>query len=430
MQTDTQPKRQRGKALTETEIKRAKQRDRPYRLNDTRGLFLLVNPNGSRWWRVSYTLLGRRNNLSLGIYPDVTLDEARCRRDDTRRLVAHGVDPAAKRREDKAASIKVAANRFEGVAREWLGIKAHEWVPAHVDKETLRLTKHVLPWIGDRPIAELGVDDLMPVIRRVFESGHLEQAHRLREQLSRIFRYAIATGRAKSDPAHALSETLPMRNRGARGYPSITDPMEIGELLRAMDGFTGTFSVRCALRLAPYLFCRPGELRKAEWTHSHDLDGQYPEYRVPPSNRKLRRHQKESPQSEPHIVPMSRQALAILGELRPLTGHRTYLFPGARDPKRCMSEAAINAALARIGYKGKIVGHGFRHMASTRLEDWCDDRSIEAQLSHKVGGVRGKYKRQQYLRALAQRRDMMQQWADYLDTLKCGESKVVAMRAA
>lgn len=189
-------------------------------------------------------------------------------------------------------------------------------LPAHLEKETLRLDKHAFPWIGDKPIEDLGVDDVLPTIRRVFKAGHLEQAHRLREQISRICRYAIATGRAKIDPAHALSEALPGRQEG--GFPSIVKPDDIGELLCAMEGFKGTFVVSCALRLAPYLFCRPGELRTAEWAHFHNLDGECPEYHIPPANRKLLRAKKEAKDAEPHIIPLPRQAVAILNELRAL----------------------------------------------------------------------------------------------------------------
>lgn len=404
--------------LTDTKIKSAKPADKPYRLKDGRGLYLLVNPNGSKWWRLDYILQGRRNTLSLGKpYPDTPLSLARERCDEARLLIAQGIDPVAQRKADKTANEERAANSFEVVAREWLDIKAHEWVPAHTAKELLRLEKHAFPWIGDKPMPELGVDDVLPLIKRVFQGGHLEQAHRLREQISRICRYAIATGRAKTDPAHALSEALPSRQQG--GFPAVVKPEEIGELLRAMDGFKGTFVVGCALRLAPYLFCRPAELRKAEWAHFNNLDRECPEYLVPPANRKLPKAKKEGRDAEPHIIPLPTQAVAILRELEPLTGRRRYVFPGARDPNRCMSEAAINAALARLGYKEKMVGHGFRHMASTRLEElgWPDG-AIEAQLSHKVAGVRGKYKRDQHLRFLQQRRQMMQVWADYLDSLK------------
>ena len=416
------------KKLTDTYLRSLKPKAKPYKSARDDGLYMHLTPNGSKFWRFAYSFAGKEKLLSLGPYPEITLADARLRRDEARKLLAKGVDPSQQRKADKTNAIECAEFTFEVVAREWLEVKSHEWGTAHLEKETLRLDKHAFPWIGHKAIQELSVDDVLPTIRRVFKSGHLEQAHRLREQISRICRYAIATGRAKIDPAHALSETLPSRQEG--GFPSVVKPDDIGELLRAMDGFKGTFVVGCALRLAPYLFCRPGELRKAEWEHFRDLGGECPEYHVPPANRKLVRAKKEAKDAEPHIVPLPRQAVAILNELKSLTWHRRHVFPGARDPKRCMSEAAINAALARIGYKEKMVGHGFRHMASTRLEDlgWNPD-VIEAQLSHKVGGVKGRYKRDQSLRYLSERRKMMADWANYLDSLKDSENKLALLRA-
>ena len=415
------------KKLTDTYLRSLKPKAKPYKSARDDGLYMHLTPNGSKFWRFAYSFAGKEKLLSLGPYPEITLADARERRDEARKLLAKGVDPSQQRKVDKTNATERAENTFEVVSCEWLGIKAEEWVAAHLAKETLRLTKHAFPYLGKKPIDELDVDDVLPVIHRVLKSGHLEQAHRLREQISRICRYAIATGRAKIDPAHALSEALPGRRAG--GFPSIVKPDDIGELLRAMDGFKGTFVVGCALRLAPYLFCRPGELRAAEWSHFHNLDGECPEYHVPPANRKLLRAKKEALDAEPHIIPLPSQAVAILNELRALTWHRQHVFPGARDPKRCMSEAAVNAALARIGYKGLMVGHGFRHMASTRLEEmgWPDG-AIEAQLSHKVSGVRGKYKRDQSLRFLSERRKMMEHWAIYLDRLKDREIESVLAR--
>lgn len=415
--------------LTDAYLRSLKAKPKPYKSARADGLYAHVFPNGSKLWRFAYSFGGKEKLLSLGAYPDVTLAEARERRDEARKLIALGLDPSAQRKADKTAATERAGNTFEVIAREWLDIKSKEWVPAHLAKETLRLTKHAFPYIGDKPIAELDVDDVLPVISRVRNSGHMEQAHRLREQISRICRYAIATKRAKIDPAHALSEALPVRQQG--GFPAVVKPEAIADLLRAMDGHKGTFVVGCALRLAPYLFCRPGELRMMEWTHLHDLDGECPEYHVPPANRKLLKAKKVALDAEPHIIPLPAQAVAILKELRQLTGRSRHVFPGARDPKRCMSEAAINAALATLGYKGKMVGHGFRHMASTRLEEmgWNPD-AIEAQLAHKVGGVKGKYKREQHLRYLSDRRKMMQQWAHYLDGLKSGPAKLTLARAA
>ncbi|MES2488624.1 MAG: integrase arm-type DNA-binding domain-containing protein [Pseudomonadota bacterium] len=412
--------------LTDTQIRRAKPIAKPFALNDARGLFLIVNPSGSKWWRFRYSVGGKRNLLGFGTYPDVPLSLARERCDVYRKLIAVGIDPAAQRKAEKVASEKVA-DTFEVVALEWLEVKRYEWALTHYSKEVLRLEKHAFPWIGKIPMADIGVDEYLPILRRVASTGHLEQATRLRDQLSRVSRYAIATSRAKHDPAHALSEVLPRPLAG--GMPALVQPDAIGELLRAMDGFRGTFAVSCALRLAPFIFCRPGELRMSEWAHVMDLfDGEFPRIVVPPENRKLLRRLKESGDGEPHLVPLSTQAAAILKELHPLTSHRKYIFPGVRDPKRCMSEGTINAALATLGYKGRQTGHGFRHVASTRLQElgWSDG-AIEAQLAHKVPGVRGKYKRDGHLAFLSERRKMMQCWADYLDSLKQNTHKKTTM---
>lgn len=413
-------------ALTDIAIRRAKPRAKSYKLADGGGLYLEVTPKGSKYWRYKYRRpkSGKENRLSLGVYPDTGLAEARERHAEARKVLAAGRDPGKQREAMKAAGKEQAANSFEVVAREWLAVKAHDWTPRQHDKELARLKKHAFPWIGSKPVSELGVAEIRPLIERVAKAGHLEQARRLRFQLSRVFQFAVATDRAERDPAADLKAVLPSPRK--QNFAHITDPARIGELLRAIDGFTGTFPVACALKLAPMWFCRPGEIRMAEWAH-FDLDNEHPTYTVPPSNRKLRKADKENPSTPPHIVPLSEQAVAILRELQPLTGRGKYLFPGARDPKRSMSDGAINAALARIGFKGELVGHGFRHMASTLLREmnWSAD-AVERQLSHKEPGVAGVYNKAQHL---PERRKMMQAWADYLDTLKADISgKVIPFK--
>lgn len=402
--------------LTDASIRKAKPKEKPYKLTDGGGLYVEVAPSGGRWWRYKYRILGKEKRLSLGTYPDVGLADARERHAAARKLVAQGIDPSAHRRAEKAASIEREANSFEAIAREWLAVRKPEWTSKQFEKEELRLKKHAFPFIGHAPISSLGVRELRPVIERPAKAGHLEQAHRLRYQLSRIFKFAVATERAERDPAADLQAVLPARSK-KNNFPTITDPARVGELLRAIDGFSGTFPVACALKLAPLWFCRPGEIRMAEWAH-FELDGDNPTYRVPPAIRKLRKADKESPSSAPHEIPLSVQAVEILRELQSLTGRGKYLFPSARDPKRHMSDGAINAALARIGFKGELVGHGFRHMASTLLNELgFRPDVIERQLSHKVAGVEGVYNKSQHL---AERRRMMQQWANYLDALKSG----------
>ncbi len=396
-------------------LKKPKPVDKPTKMADSGGLYLLLNPNGSRWWRFDYRFNGKRKTLSMGVYPDTGLKDARGKRDEARKLLASGVDPGARRRANKAAGVDRAANSFEVVAREWLEMKQSEWTPLQHAKERDRLENHAFPRIGHLSVADLGVTEIRPLLTFLVKRGHIEQAHRLRHQLSRIFRFAVATERALRDPAADLRDTLPARQ--PKNYPTITDPAQVGELMRAIDGFTGTFVVACALKLGPLWFCRPGEIRQAEWAQ-FDLDGENPSYLVPPSIRKLRKAEKENPNTQPHVIPLSRQSIEILRELQALTGRSRYLFPGARSTSRNMSDGTVNAALARIGYKGIITGHGFRHMARTMLgEMGWNPEALERQLSHKEPGVSGVYNKAQHL---PERRKIMQQWADYLDELRAG----------
>jgi integrase len=416
--------------LTPSAVANAKPQAKPYKLADERGMYLLVNPDGAKWWRFDYRRpdTSKRNTLSLGIYPDVTLRKAREKREEARALVADGFDPSEVRQANKAASVAAAANTFEAVAREWLARKAaHEWGATQTAKETRNLEKHVFPKIGRKPIDNLDVNDLSPIVLGLADAGHHELAHRLRANLSRIMVYAAATKRIARgmNPAAPLKELMPPR-RPAKRMPTITDPAKIGELLRAIDTHAGTYAVGCALKLSAMWACRPGEIRQSEWANV-DMDAEHPTLNIPPSIRKLRRVQKEDSDTSPHIVPLSTQAVSILRELHVLTGRGRYLFPGARDPKRPMSEAAVTAALARLGYKGAIVAHGFRHMASTLLNEqgWKPD-AIERQLSHKdKDKIRGTYNLAQYM---DERRRMMQSLADYLDVLKIGANVVPMTR--
>ena len=416
--------------LSPSAVANAKARAEPYKLRDGGGLYLLVNPDRSRWWRCDYRrpLTGKRNTLSLGTFPEVGLADARKRHAEARKLLADGIDPSAHRKAKKDASKAAAANSFEAVAREWLARKAaHEWVPTQTAKETRNLEKHVFPRVGSKPVADIGVSDLSAIVLRLADAGHHELAHRLRANLSRVFVYAAATGRMDTgaNPAAPLKELLPSR-RPSKRMPTITDPARIGELLRAIEAHSGTFIVGCALKLSAMWACRPGEIRRAEWTHI-ELDGDEPTMILPPSIRKLRRVQKENPETQPHIVPLSTQAVAILRELHAVTGRGHYVFPGMRDPKRPMSEAAVTAALARLGFKGELVAHGFRHMAKTLLMElgWSRE-ATERQLSHAVPGVEGRYDLSQLL---PERRKMMQAWADHLDALRVG-SNVIPIRKA
>jgi integrase len=412
-------------ALTDAAVRKAKAADKPRRLFDAGGLYLEVSPAGGKWWRFKYRFNDREKRLSLGVYPDVGLADARAGRDEARKLLARGVDPSVQRKATRAARRDGAANCFEVVAREWLAVKKSEWTERQFEKERDRLQNHAFPWIGKLPIRDIGVAEIRPLLERIARRGHLEQAHRLRFQLSRIFRYAVAAEYTDRDPAADLSATLPARRK--RNYPTITDPDKVGGLLRAIDSFDGTFVVDCALKLAPLLFVRPGELRGAEWAEFEIDHPDGSRWSIPPSRRKLRKAEKEDPKTEPHIVPLSTQAIAVLEELRPVTGSGRYVFPGARTRTRPISDMTINAALRRMGYdRDTMTGHGFRHMASTLLNELgFKPEAIERQLSHKEPGVRGVYNKAEYL---PERIGMMQAWADYLDALREGKSKLVSIR--
>ncbi|MCA8493560.1 tyrosine-type recombinase/integrase [Burkholderia arboris] len=392
-------------ALTDVTIKNAKPREKPIRLFDGGGLYLEIAPAGGKWWRLKYRFGGKEKRISLGVYPDVSLKDARERRDAARKQLAHGVDPGDAKKARKAASEERATNSFELVAREWFARYAPGWASSHADKIIQRLERDLFPWIGGRPVAEITAPELLSVLRRIEGRGAKDTAHRALQNCGQIFRYAVATGRAERDPSGDLRGALaPLKHEH---YAAITDPVKAGELLRAIDGFKGTFVVKCALQLAPLLFVRPGELRKAEWS-GFDLDKAEWRYTVTKTGTE-------------QLVPLSTQAVAFLRELRDLTGQRQHVFPG-RDPRKPMSEAAINAALRRMGYdtKTEITGHGFRAMARTILHEELHVRPevIEHQLAHRVPDTLGTaYNRTKFLK---ERRMMMQQWADYLDRVKQG----------
>lgn len=395
--------------LTDAAIRTAKPGEKPYKLADERGLFLLVNPNGAKWWRLKFRVEGKEKALSLGTYPDTSLKEARSKRDEARKQLAEGIDPSQQRKAIKAAREGVTANSFEVICREWLENKRSNIEAAQYKKALARLEKDVFPWMGSRPIAEITAPEVLAVLRRIDARGARYTAHKAKSEISQCFRYAIATGRAERDPCPDLRGAIPAPKTENR--PAITDPKAAGELLRAIDGFKGTFVVRCALLLAPLLFVRPGELRKATWD-GFDLDKGEWRYFINKTKTE-------------HLVPLASQAVAILRELHALTGHGSYVFPG-RDPKRPMSDAAVNAALRRMGYdtKTEITGHGFRAMARTILHEELHIKPevIEHQLAHQVADALGTaYNRTKFIK---ERKVMMQTWADYLDKLKAGAAVI------
>ena len=393
--------------LTDTAIKKAKPEAKQRKLYDQRGLFLLISPKGGKWWRFKYLFDGKEKLLSLGTYPDVSLKDARDRRDEARKQVAAGIDPGEHRKAKKAAKAAKQANSFEVIAREWYAKHSPNWSANHGDRIIRRLERDIFPWIGGSPIADITAPQLLEVIRRIEQRGALETAHRALGNCGQIFRYAVATGRAERDPTGDLKGALPPV-KGTH-FAAVTDPKKVGGVLRAIDAYEGTLIVRCALRLAPLVFVRPGELRHAEWADIY-LDAA--EWRYTVTKTKTQ-----------HIVPLSHQAVEILQELRPLTGRGHYVFPSARNPKgdRPMSDNAILSAMRRMGIeKDEMSGHGFRAMARTILDEVLGFRPdyIEHQLAHAVRDPNGRaYNRTAHL---LERRKMMQKWADYLDELKAG----------
>nr|WP_285300314.1 integrase arm-type DNA-binding domain-containing protein [Burkholderia glumae] len=401
--------------LTDTAIRNAKPADKPVRLFDGGGLYLEIAPSGGKWWRLKYRFGGKEKRYSLGVYPEVTLATARKKRDEAREKLAAGIDPGEAKKAEKRASLLAAAHSFEVVARGWMDERKTTVEPAQHAKTLARMENDVFPWLGKRPIAEIDAPEILVVLKRVDGRGARFTAHRIRSEISRVFRYGIKEWHCKADPARDLVDAIPPAQ--TTHFASITEPEKVGEMLRAFDGFTGTFPVLCALKLAPMLFVRPGELRKAEWAQ-FDLDKGEWRYFV-------------NKTKTDHLVPLAAQAVTILRELHALTGEGVYVFPGARDRNRPMSEAAINAALRRLGYdtRTEITGHGFRAMARTILHEELEEKPevIEHQLAHTVPDSLGRaYNRTKFIKA---RRSMMQQWADYLDKLKAG-AEIIPIAAA
>ena len=388
--------------LTEVQVRTAKGKARAYKLYDEKGLFLLVKPTGSRLWRLKYYFDRAERLLSLGLYPEVSLKIARTRRDEARRLVAEGVDPSMKRKADQDATV----DTFRAIAQEWLLTKKETVSEGTWQRDHDQLVKMVGPRIGKRPIAEIEAPELLSVLRSIEAKGNFDTAHRVRAVCGRVFRYAIATGRARRDISADLKGAL--APKGTESYAAITDPAKVGQLLQAIEGYDGQRSTHAALRIAPYVFVRPGELRAAEWS---ELDLERAEWRIPGERMKM---------GELHIVPLAQQVVGILRDLQLHTGTGRYVFPAIGGQPRPLSENTLGAALRRIGYTSDVMtAHGFRSTASTLLNElgWNPDL-IELQLAHKERNkVRAVYNRAQ---RLAERRTMMQAWADHLVRLKEG----------
>ena len=406
------------KPLGAIEVEKAKAGDKPLHLFDGGGLFLLVAPSGGKWWRFKYSFSGKSKTVSFGTYPDISLSDARQRRQEARKLLANGVDPSDNRKAVKSAKEELQANSFEAIAREWhkhmLG--KTEWSTEHATTILNRLEQDIFPWIGKKPITEVTAKEIKAILDRIRTRGVIETARRALTIMGQVYRYAIMTDRAEYDISAGFKGYLPATSKTRIHMASITDPKELAPLLRAIDAYQGGFVAQCALKLLPLVFVRPGELRHMEWI---EIDLEAEEWNIPAAKMKMK---------QPHLVPLSRQAVAILTELKPLTGNSKYAFPSTRSFDRCMSDNTINASFRRMGFDGDtITGHGFRATARTILDEVLHQRVdfIEHQLAHAVKDPNGRaYNRTAHL---AERKKMMQLWADYLDGLKAG-AKVIPFK--
>lgn len=389
--------------LTDIAIRNARPKKKQYKLHDAKGLYCLVNKVG-KYFRYDYRYGGKRKTLALGVYPTVKLQEARLKRDDARKLIVNGIDPVQYKKDTKAMHMEKAANNFETVAREWFVKNNPKWTKKHAKTIISRLEANMFPWLGKKSISEITAPELLVALRRIESRGAVETAHRVKQICGQVFRYAIATGRAERDPSADLKGAL--ASTRSKHMAAITDPKQVGGLLRAIDGYEGHIVTRCALKLAALTFVRPGELRCAEW---YEVDFDQAEWRIPAEKMKMR---------SMHIVPLAEQSIAVLKELEPLSGHGKYIFPSLRTGQRPMSNNTVLAALRRMGYsKDEMTGHGFRAMSSTILHEqgWPSD-VIERQLAHaERNSIKAAYNHAQHL---PERCKMMQHWADYLDELK------------
>src|SRR5450830_259279 len=399
-----------AKALTDIAVKNLKPKDKPYKIAVGRGLFIQIKPDGSKFWIFRYIFSGKKNSLSMGRYPDVSVAKAEERAREAHSNIANGINPSENRKALKTVNLSNGENTFEIVAREWIASHMVNKATTHKEKVLRRFELYLFPWIGSKPIADITAPEVLVAIKRIESLNILETAHRALQTAGQVFRYAVQTGRAVRDVTADLKGALPATT--IKHMAAFTEPKDVAELLRAIDGFSGTLTVQSALRIAPLVFVRPSELRMAKWA---DIDLDTGEWRYFVGKTKT-----------DHLVPLPSQAVKILRELQPLSGHGEYVFQGGHSPLRPMSESAINAALKRMGYntKTQITGHGFRAMARTILHERLniDPHIIEHQLAHKVPDALGAaYNRTKFIE---QRRTMMQQWADYLDELKAGATIV------
>ena len=405
--------------LTDVKVRNAKPREKPYKLYDGEGLFLHITPvrkftpKGGRYWRLRYKYSGKDKLLALGTYPGISLATARRKKEDARKLIANGIDPSVVRKVEKYGA---KAGTFKAVANEWHENNEGMWTKGHAKTIKSRLERDVFPWLGDRPIEKITAPELLMTLRKIESRGAIESAHRIKSLCGQVFRYAIATGRAERDWSADLRGALkPVKSRH---FPALIEPDKVAGLLRAIDGYQGSYVVKCALKLAPLTFLRPGELRHGEWK---EIDLEQATWSIPGERMKIK---------EPHVVPLAGQTISILKDLYCFTGSSKYIFPSGRTFSRPMSENAVNAALRRMGFESdEMTGHGFRAMARTMLDEILHFPAdiIEHQLAHAVKDPLGRaYNRTKHIE---ERIRMMQTWADYLDGLKAG-AKVIPFKAA
>jgi len=404
-------------ALTDTFVKQVKHTGKPTgdKYADGKNMYLLVKAAG-KYWRMDYAHADKRKTLALGVYPDVSLAQARQGRDKARKLLAQGIDPSTAKQEDKQATAAAAANTFELVAREWLTKTAADRQATTQDKITAWLEKDVIPHIGKMPISTIVPRNVLAALRKMEARGALDSVQRVKQVCGQVFRYAVATGSAERDVTQDLKGAF--ATAAPKHFAAITEPKQAGELLRSIFAYTGHPCTVAALKLSPLVFVRPGELRQAEWAEI-DLDAA--EWRIPARKMKMK---------VDHLVPLSAQAVEILRSVQPLTGHGQYVFPGLRTGERPMSENTLNAALRGMGYTKEVhSAHGFRAMARTIMDEVLGERVdlIEHQLAHTVRDANGRaYNRTAHLPA---RREMMQRWSDYLDKLRLG-AEIIQFKAA
>ena len=401
--------------LTGTKVAEAKPAKRERKLSDGGGLYLLVKPNGTKAWRYKYRFNGRELTLALGVYPEVSLKQARQRHQAAREMLANGIDPNQDKRDRRLAALDAASNTFAGLAKEWVEVKLSGLTEATIERNTSVLNLHLLPHLGHRLVGEITPPELLGVLRRVEATGAIETPRRAKSIAGQVFRYGVATGRCERDPSADIRDAL--KPTQSTHYGALVKPDEVGRLMLAIDDYHGSLVVRCALLMSALTFQRPGNVRSMEWD---EIQGD--EWHIPKEKTKTR---------EPIVVPLSKQAVKVLEEIAPLSGRGRYVFPSARGGSRQLSDGAVRTALRSMGYyRSQMTAHGFRATARTLLDEALNQRVewIEMQLGHRVADVHGRaYNRTQFL---SERAKMMQRWSDFLDALRdsAGESNVVPMR--